>query len=63
MTPRLYGQNCQIFHDSIASQFPEKTWAQTKPNQIQKYRKIPKISPSRYEPLKLVTSVTQKTHR
>ena len=25
MTPRLYGQNCQIFHDSIVSQFPEKT--------------------------------------
>ena len=54
MTPRLYGQNWQIFHDSILSQFPEKTWAQRKANQIQKYRKIPKIRPSRYKPLKLV---------
>ena len=58
MTPKLYGQNCQIFHDSIVSQFPAKTWAQRKPNQIQKYRKIPKISPSKYKPLKLVTQET-----
>ena len=24
----------QMFQDSIASQFPEETWAQRKPNQI-----------------------------
>ena len=28
------GQKLQIFHHSFVSQFPEETWAHTKPNQI-----------------------------
>ena len=29
-----FGDKIAIFDDSIVSQFPEKTWAQRKPNQI-----------------------------
>ena len=31
---RGFRDKLQIFHDSIISQFPEETWAQTKADQI-----------------------------